>query len=129
MFATSRTKIGLMASMLGAVSVVVNATNALADPSGAPSQTVPAARAGQWIHVDPQTGARTGAPADARAATAADPAFSTSHDGLVERPAPGGGVTVDLQGRFRSAVIATVGADGKVDVDCHAPGTAAARKE
>jgi len=27
---------------------------------------------------------------------------------------PGGGVKVDLQGRFRSPLIATVGADGKL---------------
>jgi hypothetical protein len=35
---------------------------------------------------------------------------------------------LNLQGRFRSAASATVGADGKVVLDCVAPGTAA-RKE
>jgi hypothetical protein len=32
----------------------------------------------------------------------------------VEAPAPGGGVKVDLQGRFQSPLIATVDGNGKV---------------
>ena len=51
--------------------------------------------------------------------------FSTSHQGLVEKPAPGGGMMIDLQGRFRSAATATAGADGTPVVDCIQPGTAA----
>jgi hypothetical protein len=94
--------------------------------SGAPDAATPA-RAGSWIHVDPQTGKRVARPA-ASAAIAADPAFSTSHQGLVEQPAPGGGMMLNLQGRFRSAASATVGADGRAHIECVPPGTAA-RKE
>ncbi len=91
--------------------------------SSAPGATGPG-RAGQWIHVDPQTGERV-APPTTRAAIAADPAFSTSPQGLVEQPDTGGGVMVDLKGRFRSAATATTGADGNADLDCIPPGTAA----
>jgi hypothetical protein len=41
-------------------------------------------------------------------------AFSRSSAGLVETRSPGGGVMVDLQGRFQSPLIATVGTDGQV---------------
>jgi hypothetical protein len=45
-------------------------------------------------------------------------ALSTSHQGLVEAPSPvpGGGVMVDLQGRFRSMLFATIGPDGRVKI-------------
>jgi hypothetical protein len=98
-----------------------SATNAAA--SAAADGATPA-RAGSWINVDPQTGQRIPAPPGG-VAIPASPAFSTSHQGLVEEPAPGGGVMVDLQGRFRSAATATVGADGKSHLDCVPPGTAA----
>ncbi len=41
---------------------------------------------------------------------------STSDAGLVETPSPvpGGGVMVDLQGRFQSPLVATIGTDGKM---------------
>ena len=94
--------------------------------SGAPDAAAPA-RAGSWIHVDPQTGKRVPRPAGA-AAVPPDPAFSTSHRGLVEEPAPGGGMMIDLQDRFRSAATATVGADGKAHRDCVPPGTAAGKE-
>src|SRR3990172_6682741 len=95
-----------------------------ATASGARDDVAPA-RAGRWIKVDPQTGKPVAPAAPPGAAIAADPAFSTSHQGLVPQPAPGGGVMIDLQGRFRSAASATVGRDGKVAVDCVPPGTAA----
>jgi hypothetical protein len=98
------------------------ATNA--PPSGSSNNLAAPGRAGQWIKVDPQTGARV-APSAPTAAMALVPAFSTSHQGLVEEAAPGGGVMIDLQGRFRSAATGTVGTDGKAIVDCVPPGTAA----
>jgi hypothetical protein len=91
-------------------------TAASAPDSGA----IKAATAGQWVHVDPETG-QVGAPPPASAlgaAIAADPAFSTSHEGLVVEPAPGGGEMVDLQGRFNSAVWARVKPDGSVVTGC-----------
>ncbi len=45
-------------------------------------------------------------------------AVSTSHEGLVEVDAPGGGTMVDLQGRFRSLSIAETDADGNITVKC-----------
>ena len=91
--------------------------------SGSSGLAAPA-RAGQWIKVDPQTGARV-APSAPIAAMAPNPAFSTSHQGLVEQAAPGGGVMIDLNGRFRSAATTTVGIHGETGVDCVPPGTAA----
>jgi len=84
------------------------------------------AQAGQWIHVDPLTGKRV--PAPPSAAVAGRPEFSTSHQGLVEKPAPGGGIMIDIQGRFRHAATATVGADGKPVADCVPPGTTEGRE-
>ena len=118
------------------VSVLTSPLVGLAEPgpegstdaaaSSAPAAAAPG-RAGSWIQVDPQTGKRIpGRPLPA--AIAADPAFSTSHSGLVEEAAPGGGMMINLQGRFRSAATATVGADGKPIVGCLPPGTAG-RKE
>jgi len=81
-------------------------------------------RAGQRINVDPRTGARV-APSAPIAGVPPDPSLSTSHEGLVEEAAPGGGVMIHLQGRFRSAATVTVGGEGKPSVDCVPPGTAA----
>lgn len=53
-------------------------------------------------------------------------ALSTSHEGLVEvaSPVPGGGVMIDLKGRFFSVMTATVDAQGRVSTDCTTdPGT------
>jgi hypothetical protein len=100
--------------------VLLSATLAVAEPNDA---AAPAGAGGQWVHVDPATGARTARPQPGAAAAAAtNPALSTSAQGLVEEPAPGGGVMVDLKGRFRSAAEATAGADGTTTVKCHAPG-------
>ena len=41
-----------------------------------------------------------------------------SSDGLVVVPVAGGGERVDTQGRFQSAVLAKIGPDGRVVVDC-----------
>jgi len=128
-----RTTSRLLTTMLmGAACTLTRPILAVADP---PAPTPPAhadeavaqdatapGRAGQWIHVDPQTGKRV--PTPPRAALAGRPEFTTSHQGLVEKPAPGGGMMIDLQGRFRHAATATVGADGSPGVNCVPPGTA-----
>jgi hypothetical protein len=72
------------------------------------------------IYRDPVTGEVGEPPAEAPAQGPLPPdeALSTSSEGLVETlsPAPGGGVMVDLQGRFRSPLIATRDAEGKVTI-------------
>ena len=81
--------------------------------SGAPGMT---------IYIDPQTGAILNEPAPGTVPLQLTPelqnALSTSDQGLVEVPSsvPGGGVTVDLQGRFQSPLIATTDANGKVKI-------------
>jgi hypothetical protein len=81
---------------------------------------------GMRAFIDPQTGRFVSEPAPGTPPLELSPAelnaFSTSDQGLVEVPStvPGGGVKVDLQGRFQSPLTATVGADGKVTIG-HAP--------
>jgi hypothetical protein len=82
--------------------------------------TVPGGGSGVMIYVDPKTGQLLKEPAPGTAPLAVSPALdnarSTSHQGLVEvpSPVPGGGVEVDLQGRFQSPLIGTIDADGKL---------------
>jgi len=83
-------------------------------PAGEPA---PAA-GGMKAYADPQTGALLPAPPAGARPEPASPEFSQSAVGLREEPAPGGGVMVDLQGRFQSAMVATVGADGSVRIEC-----------
>lgn len=84
-------------------------------PAAAPEGT-----GGMRVYIDPQTGAISPDPAPATPPSAATErernASSTSHQGLVEVPSsePGGGVQVDLQGRFQSPLVGTMDADGKV---------------
>lgn len=68
------------------------------------------------VYIDPVTGEFAEPPAGAAPALSAS--SSTSHAGLVETRSrvPGGGVTVDLQGRFRSSLVATMGTDGKIAI-------------
>jgi hypothetical protein len=74
--------------------------------------------ASQRVFVDPETGELV-SPARAmpKQAPPANAAFSTSHEGLVEEesPVPGGGVMVDLQGRFQSPLMVTLDSDGGVE--------------
>jgi len=104
-----------MRSVLGGVAIALLALSAT--PARAGSDVVTSPPAGMRASVDPRTGALVRDPADEP--VEADPRFSTSTDGLVVVPAPGGGVMLDLQGRFTSSVTATVGADGEVRIDCH----------
>lgn len=85
------------------------------------SANAPAGATGMKIHIDPQTGQLTkeqAAQVPLQLSPGEENALSTSHQGLVESlsPAPGGGVIVDLQGRFRHPLFATVDAAGKVTI-------------
>jgi len=100
---------------------VSDATTELADQSAAGALE---ASAGMRVYVNPNTGRIETPPADVRAAmAAADRAvFETSSAGLQETPSPvaGGGIMVDLQGRFQTPIVATRSADGKLTID-HSP--------
>lgn len=76
--------------------------------------------AGMRIYIDPDTGEIGRPPAGSRAGVL-EPAFSTSSQGLVEEPSPESGIMVDLQGRFRSPLMATIGPDGKLSIGHHIP--------
>src|SRR5262249_7404970 len=84
------------------------------------SAAVPSSTSGMMIYIDPQTGAILKAPAPGTVPLQLTPqlqnALSTSHQGLTEipNPVPGGGVKVDLQGRFQSPLVATIDANGKL---------------
>jgi hypothetical protein len=89
--------------------------------SDATSASARAAAGGMKIHIDPQTGALTkdAAPtAPLSLSPAEQNAFSTSHQGLVETPSPvpGGGVMIDLQGRFQHPLSATIDDAGKLTI-------------
>jgi len=86
------------------------------------------------VYIDPQTGAIRPDAAPGTTPLEMGPqernAFSTSHQGLVQIPGtePGGGVKLDLQGRFQSPLIGTVGTDGKVKIEHqHPPGSGSER--
>ena len=91
--------------------------------------------AGQRIYIDPETGEQTTPPSAAaplfessQSATAKEAAQSatlhtavsdmTSDEGLEEEPSPvpGGGMKVNLQGRFQQPLVATIDPEGKVHI-------------
>jgi len=79
--------------------------------------------AGYIVHFDPATG-KVAAPSATSTPIAFDEewrnALSTSSEGLQVVPSPvkGGGIMVDLQGRFRNARVAVTDENGKVTVPC-----------
>lgn len=89
-------------------------------PPGENPATVPGSTSGMTIYIDPKTGAFLKEPAPGYVPLKISPqlqkALSTSHEGLVESPSsvPGGGVKLDLQGRFQSPLFVTIDCDGKV---------------
>ncbi len=81
----------------------------------------PGAPAGMRVYVDPKTGAILREPVAPLPPEELPSPASQSGEGLVERPAPGGGVMIDLQGRFMSPITATAAPDGAPHVECHGP--------
>jgi hypothetical protein len=78
------------------------------------------------VYIDPETGEFTAPPEQENAAArkqALPEAFSTSQEGLEEKPSPvpGGGTMVDLKGRFRSPLVATTDSNGKIKIEHQAP--------
>jgi hypothetical protein len=76
---------------------------------------------GMRVYLDPTTGEIIPQPVEAPEPglpkDITDP-MSTSSEGLVVEPAPGGGVMVDLRGRFRNIATATLDADGNLTTSC-----------
>ena len=76
------------------------------------------------VYIDPETGEYI-TPPQGKVSTAEKletrTAFSTSHDDLVEvpSPVPGGGTMIDLKGRFRSPLTATIDSNGKINIGHH----------
>lgn len=108
-----------------AMAVPPNTTTTAPQKQGEKTLHSPAGAAVR-VYTNPNTGEIIQPPAGAPTAEtpeSLEKAFSTSSQGLVETPSPvpGGGVMIDLQGRFRSPLVATQGADGKVSVE-HTPG-------
>jgi hypothetical protein len=122
----------LLTSLLGvAVCIAVTGQSAYSEegtagsspaapPPAAEKPAVPAGTSGMTVYVDPQTGAILPEPAPGSVPLRLSPqeqsALSTSHEGLVEVPVPGGGVKVDLQGRFQSPLVGTIDAHGKLQM-------------
>ena len=75
--------------------------------------------ASQRIYRDPRTG-KVGPPPPGALPAPAEKSFNTSHEGLVEEPGKSraGGVTVNLKGRFRSAVVHGTDAQGQPATRC-----------
>ncbi len=91
------------------------------EPASAQTAPAPVRAAGMRVYKDPQTGEITGTPPATSPTTAMERPLSRSDEGLVAVPntaVPGGGVKVDLQGRFRSHFIATKDDEGNVSVRC-----------
>lgn len=63
----------------------------------------------QTVSLDPDESARGAAPADP---------LRFSSEGLTVVDMPGGGVTVDLEGRFKHYLVAHKGPDGKLHMGC-----------
>jgi len=120
---------------LVAVAAVRGAGAARACDAQAPAATsgTSAPAQGMVVHRDPATG-RLGGPPSHPTGTLGVPPPDTAPSAvpqaappslvvLPERPGttPAGGVTVDVQGHLDSPMRATIGADGKVHVECAAP--------
>lgn len=77
-------------------------------------------RAGRRVQIDPRTGRIVTPTLAQRRAFALSPetleAMSTSHRGLYEEVLPNGAVKVNLQGRFRNLLMATVDDDGNLRI-------------
>jgi hypothetical protein len=84
---------------------------------------------GMRVYIDPVTGEFVNGPVEKSPVDLPEQlksALSTSAEGLKVEPAPGGGIMVNLQGRFQHASIATIDAQGNVTSECETGEAAAA---
>jgi hypothetical protein len=84
--------------------------------AGEVARPTPAFRPSMRAYVDPATGNLVAEPPPGAAAPAAAAEAGRASQGLIEEPVPGGGVKVDLKGRFKSPLVATVRPDGSLSV-------------
>lgn len=72
------------------------------------------------IELDPETGGWRLAPMGLERSREAEAAMmlNQSDAGLVSESLPGGGVKIDLQGRFQSYSMVSVGLDGRLQSGC-----------
>lgn len=77
----------------------------------------PVAQPGMVTHIDPATGERVAAPVDG-VTPQLGPSVDTSDEGLVEKPSPvpGGGMMIELDGRFQNAAVVRTGEDSATAV-------------
>ena len=84
------------------------------------SQALPPGSAGMTARIDPQTG-RVGmaVPDQAVRLTVEElQMVSRSQAGLLQRQLPGGGMYIDLEGRFQDLMLVRVGPDGRRTYNC-----------
>src|SRR5262245_25742777 len=115
----------LLAGAYGAM--LVAAARVSAGEAGAPDPGAPApGAAGLRIYLDPDTGQAGPPPRGVLPGEPVTESLSTSSAGLVETAgtSAAGGVTVNLQGRFRRAMQATADDAGAARIDC-VPGAVA----
>lgn len=94
---------------------------AAASAAGAHDAAAPPSSPGMRAYVDPQTGRLTQEPPTG---VPAPPRTTAPRPRLAEVPAPGGGMMIQLDGRFMSDLVATVQPDGSVAIDCVQRGAA-----
>jgi hypothetical protein len=81
---------------------------------------LPPGFAGMTVGLDPQTG-RVGLPAPGQAPRLSAEELqmvSRSQAGLLEHRLPGGGVYIDLDGRFQDLIFVRIGPDGRPTYQC-----------
>ena len=102
---------GLAVIVIAVVVVIQYAPNQ--PESVATDTSVAPGEAGMIATIDPETG-------ETVVSAGSGDAFNTSDEGLVEVPstAPGGGMMVDLQGRFQNTAVATVCDSDSVHIRC-----------
>jgi hypothetical protein len=72
----------------------------------------------QTVDLDPGSSERVAAPAASAVAPAPADPLRFSSEGLTAVAMPGGGVTVDLEGRFKHYLVAHKGPDGTLHMGC-----------
>jgi hypothetical protein len=103
----------------------------IADPVE-PAAVASEKAAGIVVHIDPNTGEFL--PEPSAAGVAQPPAAAAAKALLPElyevaSPTPGGGVMIDLKGHFRTPLVATIDADGKVTLKHESGAPAGAEKK